>query len=57
MAASNQQRKWVREEVFVLVMEYFRTKNLSSDEVYLDGPQKIIEEASQIYAKYDGKND
>lgn len=22
-----------------------------------NGPQKIIEEASQIYAKYDGKND
>lgn len=57
MAESNQQRKWVREEVFALVMECFRTKNLSSDEIYLDGPQKIIEETSQIYAKYEGKND
>lgn len=33
MAESNQQRKWVREEVIILVVEYFRTKNLSSDEI------------------------
>lgn len=33
MAESNQQRKWVREEVVILVVEYFRTKNLSSDDI------------------------
>lgn len=33
MAESNQQRKWVREEVVILVAEYFRTKNLSADEI------------------------
>lgn len=27
------ERKWVREEVVILVVEYFRTKNLSSDEI------------------------
>ena len=26
MSESNQQRKWVREEVVILVTEYFRTK-------------------------------
>lgn len=30
---SNRQKKWVREEVIVLVVEYFRTKNFSTDEV------------------------
>lgn len=33
MAESNQQRKWVREEVVILVVEYFRTKNLSADDI------------------------
>lgn len=33
MAERNQQRKWVREEVVILVTEYFRTKNLSESEI------------------------
>ena len=33
MAESNQQRKWVREEVVILVVEYFKTKNLSADDI------------------------
>lgn len=33
MSESNQQRKWVREEVVILVTEYFRTKNLSPEDV------------------------
>lgn len=33
MSQSNQQRKWVREEVVILVTEYFRTKNWSSEEI------------------------
>ena len=33
MAESNQQRKWDREEVVILVVEYFRTKNLSTDDI------------------------
>lgn len=28
-----QQRKWIREEVVILVTEYFKTKNLSSEEI------------------------
>ena len=32
MSESNLQRKWVREEVVILVTEYFKTKNLSSEE-------------------------
>lgn len=33
MSESNQQRKWVREEVVILVTEYFRTKNMSSEKI------------------------
>ena len=33
MSESKQQRKWVREEVVILVTEYFRTKNLSAVEI------------------------
>lgn len=33
MSDKNTQRKWVREEVVILVVEYFRTKNLSVDEI------------------------
>lgn len=33
MRKSNQPRKWDREEVVILVAEYFRTKHLSSDEI------------------------
>lgn len=40
MGESNRQRKWVREEVVILVVEYFRTKNLSSKEIS-DSHQKI----------------
>lgn len=120
MSESKRQRKWVREEVVILVTEYFRTKNWSSEEVsevhqmisdflrkreesltggpvseifrdyagirmqsgrircldsetqyfgmqgtklqkqivqeYLVNPQKLIAEAEQIYAKYQGEN-
>ena len=33
MSDKNAQRKWDREEVVILVVEYFRTKNLSTDEI------------------------
>ena len=33
MNDKNKQRKWDREEVVVLVTEYFRTKNFSSEEI------------------------
>ena len=33
MSESNQQRRWVREEVVILVTEYFRTKKWSSEEI------------------------
>lgn len=33
MSESKQQRKWIREEVVILVTEYFRTKNWSSEEI------------------------
>lgn len=33
MCESSKQRKWQREEVVILVTEYFRTKNLSSKEI------------------------
>ena len=33
MSESHLQRKWVREEVVILVTEYFRTKNLSKEEI------------------------
>ena len=33
MSNKNTERKWDREEVVILVVEYFRTKNLSSDEI------------------------
>lgn len=120
MSESKQQKKWVREEVVILVTEYFRTKNFSSEEIsevhqmisnflrkreeiltggpvseifrdyagirmqsgrircldpgtqyfgmqgtklqkqivqeYVVNPQKLIAEAEQIYAKYEGEN-
>ena len=31
--SEKQQKKWVREEVVILVTEYFRTKNCSSEEI------------------------
>lgn len=33
MSEKNTERKWDREEVVILVVEYFRTKNLSCDEI------------------------
>lgn len=33
MTESSQQRKWVREEVVILVTEYFRTKNFAPKEI------------------------
>jgi hypothetical protein len=42
MAESNQQRKWVREEVVILVTEYFRTKNMSADAI-AENHQRISE--------------
>ena len=33
MSESKKQRKWVREEVVILVTEYFKTKNLSAEEI------------------------
>ena len=33
MSSKNSQRKWDREEVVILVSEYFRTKTLSKDEI------------------------
>ena len=33
MSESRKQKKWVREEVVILVTEYFRTKNWSSEEI------------------------
>lgn len=33
MSEKNEQRKWEREEVVILVVEYFRTRNLSSEEI------------------------
>lgn len=33
MSDKNTERKWDREEVIILVVEYFRTKNLSSEEI------------------------
>ena len=29
----NHQRKWIREEVIILVTEYFKTKNMSAEEI------------------------
>lgn len=33
MSDKNIERKWDREEAVILVVEYFRTKNLSTDEI------------------------
>lgn len=43
MSNKNTERKWDREEVVILVVEYFRTKNLSSDEI-----SKIHQEISDF---------
>lgn len=33
MSEEHHQRKWIREEVIILVTEYFKTKNMSSKEI------------------------
>ena len=33
MSDKNSERKWDREEVVILVVEYFKTRNLSADEI------------------------
>lgn len=33
MSEKHLQRKWVREEVVILVVEYFRTKNCTDKEI------------------------
>lgn len=40
MSESNLQRKWVREEVVILVTDYFRMKKLSSKEIAVN--QKMV---------------
>lgn len=65
MAESNQQRKWVREEVVILVVEYFRTKNLSAVEIekthqqicdFLRRREEILTErpVSDVFRNYAG---
>lgn len=65
MKESNQPRKWDREEVVILVAEYFRTKHLSSDEIadthqmisdFLRKREEIITGASvsDIFRNYAG---
>lgn len=38
--SSSKQRKWQREEVVILVTEYFRTKNLSKEEI-IESEKKV----------------
>ncbi len=40
MNESSKQRKWQREEVVILVTEYFRTKNLSKEEI-IESEKKV----------------
>lgn len=65
MSESNLQRKWVREEVVILVTEYFRTKNLSSKEIsethqmisdFLRKREELLtgEPVSEIFRDYSG---
>ncbi len=65
MSESKQQRKWVREEVVILVTEYFRTKNWSSEEIsevhqmisnFLRKREEILtgEPVSDIFRDYAG---
>lgn len=42
MSEKHQQRKWEREEVIILVVEYFRTKRLSNKEIE-EGQHSISE--------------
>lgn len=65
MSEKHKQRKWVREEVVILVTEYFRTKYYSSEEIkenyhriseFLRKRERIItgNEISEIFRNYDG---
>lgn len=65
MSESNLQRKWVREEVVILVTEYFRTKNLSYEEIsethqmisdFLRKREELLtgEPVSEIFRDYAG---
>lgn len=40
MSEKHLQRKWIREEVVILVVEYFRTKNCSNEEI--EKTQKMV---------------
>lgn len=65
MGEANEQRKWEREEVVILVTEYFRTKNLSQEEIanaqkqissFLKKREYILtgEEPSDVFRNYAG---
>lgn len=65
MEKRNQQRKWVREEVVILVVEYFRTKNYGSEIIaethqmisdFLRKREKILsgKSVSDIFRNYVG---
>ncbi len=65
MKKSNYQRRWEREEVVVLVSEYFRTKNSSAEETeksyqnlseFLRKREKILtgDEPTEIFRDYAG---
>ena len=65
MSESNQQRRWVREEVVILVTEYFLTKKWSSEEIsenhrmisdFLRKREEILtgEPVSDIFRDYAG---
>lgn len=65
MSDKNTERKWDREEAVILVVEYFRTKHLSSDEInsthqnisdFLRRREEILTgvEVSDIFRNYAG---
>ena len=65
MGEANEQKKWEREEVVILVTEYFRTKNLSWQEIvntqkqvssFLKKREHILtgEEPSDVFRNYAG---
>ena len=65
MSESRKQKKWVREEVVILVTEYFRIKNLTSEEIsethkmisdFLRKREELLtgEPVSEIFRDYAG---
>ena len=65
MGEKHKQRKWVREEVVILVTEYFRTKNYSSEEIkanywkisnFLRRREELLtgKSVSDVFRNYDG---